>query len=543
LAVLVAIFMFAGAAGVFMRSGALADEQGRATAASLSLVRDTVTPAIQGRPPQTPEAVSALGAALAPSLNVGDVLRVRIWARDRSLAFSTQGGDIGGSTPSSLTSVLGDRDVSGVVKTTIPDIGPGGAVTSWVVVAPLRDGKTLTGAVEVDRSYSAIETAANDPWLYVALAGIGAASLFLVILAVSFVPRRRRRTSDERATVPGSPVPDNKVASSGEPPNEEGEELTRMDQAKLVARVQKAESSRRAMELQLDQLRQQIMSGDLGVAEDKIRELEDERRAVADRATAAEVRVAELEARLSPTPGAQATPIVPEADLVAAHQAARTARADADSLAVQLRDSEAKNRTLENALADARAQMERTTAQVTELDNQMRVDTARSAASDEREVERAAVETSTPAVRVDADRSAASDEYEAELAAIETPAPTVGAIETPAAEERAAEEPAAEEPAAEEPAAEEPAVEEPAAEEPAAEEPAAEEPAAEEPAAEAGENDWLEKVEAVEQEPTHDPTLRQRLEETARRKKGRAALDTAAERSQQNDDDRGPRPR
>jgi hypothetical protein len=502
-----------------------------------------VTPAVQGRPPQSSQSVNALAAALASSLSAGDVLRVRVWARDHSLAYSSQDGDVGSSAPlPQITSALAENGGSYGVKTATPDIGAG--ITSWVVVAPLRDGKTVTGAVEVDRSYAAIETAANNPWLYVGLAGVAAAAIFLLILAVSFIPRRRTYGWD---SAPATPVPDNKVSPSAGPPSEEDEELTRMDQAKLVARVQKAESSRRAMEHQLDQLRQQIMSGDLGVAEDKIRELEDERRAVAERADAAEAHVAELEARLAPPSGTPVTPMVPEADLIAAHQTARVARADADSLAVQLRDSEAKNRTLENALADARAQLERTTAQVTELDNQMREDTERSAASDEHEAERAAAGTPAPTVLVDTDRSAALNEHEAELAALETPGPAEGAVGMPApgkdkvemaagVEPQAPTQPdeaesVAEEPAADEPAAEEPAAEEPAADEPAAEEPAAEEPAAEEPAADTGENDWLDKVEAVDPEPPLDPTLRQRLAETARRKKGRAALDTASERS------------
>ncbi len=354
------LLCLAGVGGAFMmQSRDLTSQKAGATHDSELLVMEAALPALGGRLPTSPAAELRVRDALGPSAARGEVLRIRIWSPEGELAFSTDFGDTSSTPPplDAIAAAVGDK-VTSAAATEDEAV--------WSTVVPLRSGRDVFGVAEVDLDLEELRSVANSPWKSIQLAAAAAAALLVLLTAVTFIPRKEK---GEAAPVPEKKrVPDNKARADGEPLDLIDPELMRADQAKLAARVQKSEASRKALELQLDQLRRQVMTGDLGVAEEKIREVEEERAAAIDRATAAETRVEELEARVNAL-GAPAAPQVKPEDLVAAEQRARVAEREASDLAGRLRESETRIQVMETALADAGNQVAKATELASDLES------------------------------------------------------------------------------------------------------------------------------------------------------------------------------
>ena len=221
-----------------------------------------------------------------------DVVAVRAFGATGALVFSSVANDDTVLDPEITTSVLVDGDrVDGSDGTTL---------------RTYSDAGQLVG--EVDQDAAAIRGASTLPW---AVAQFGLIGFAIVALgSVPFAGKRARRPkrSDEAA------------GSAAKQTKKELDE-TDPEKGRLVARAEKAEQSRRAMEDQLNVLRSQILSGDAGSGA-RIGELEGHLQDAHNRVVTAEERnavllprVAELEAAVAESAPAHARVKVVEAEI------------------------------------------------------------------------------------------------------------------------------------------------------------------------------------------------------------------------------------
>jgi hypothetical protein len=153
-----------------------------------------------------------------------DVARVRIWAPDGTLLFSTESleqigvakavnsAPIEAAVQGRTTSVVSDATVaakSGLSGTTQ-------RLYQTFVPLRVRERTAILGVAEIDRTYAAIADAARQPWLTLQI-GLGLATLLCAVLLL-FSLRRSTHTlgrivgSAPRAEAPSKPVPDDRNA-------------------------------------------------------------------------------------------------------------------------------------------------------------------------------------------------------------------------------------------------------------------------------------------------------------------------------------------
>ena len=202
-----------------------------------------------------------------------DVTAVRFFDAEGTLVFSSIAGEEASVDPVILEAALGGETVDGLDATT--------AHTYSMV-----DG--LVGEIQQDAAE--IRGTATLPWTVGQFVGIGLVILFLG--SALFAGNGTKAPKVRAAAASTGLAKQTKKELDGEDP----------EIAKLRAKAEKAEQSRRAMEDQLNMLRSQILSGDAG-SQARIGELEghlqDAHNRVTDaetRNTALTLRTAELEA-------------------------------------------------------------------------------------------------------------------------------------------------------------------------------------------------------------------------------------------------------
>jgi len=413
----------------FMQKTALASKVDAQESKASSVVRQTIAPIVGGanltEPLPEATATKLRNQLRNGVLAAGVIVRVRVFAQNGLLVFSSDPADDPGTKPGDADAI---RSAAGGAPSSVAGmdrVSIGGRPSSvellhtYVRLQGAR-GKP-GGAVSVEQPYEPLEAASQQPWHTVQLGLAAAAAVFLLItlllLSQRFaVKRARARAHSRPASPPGtSPRPTEEAAKpqpkrwtfrkdkqsaadGGTPSKEEVERAekeaqreiqvrealeTQLEQLRTRIREQEDQAGRHVMELtqQLQVATARVEEAEaraaapgdgeaaqrLAAAERFAQEAGQRAREVEARATAAEVRVTELEARLVEASQANMQPVVGDriAELERAAQEAMTAAADS---ARRAEATEAVRDELETKVAQfgsRAAELEATTAAVT----------------------------------------------------------------------------------------------------------------------------------------------------------------------------------
>jgi len=413
----------------FMQKTALASKVDAQESKASSVVRQTIAPIVGGanltEPLPEATATKLRNQLRNGVLAAGVIVRVRVFAQNGLLVFSSDPADDPGTKPGDADAI---RSAAGGAPSSVAGmdrVSIGGRPSSvellhtYVRLQGAR-GKP-GGAVSVEQPYEPLEAASQQPWHTVQLGLAAAAAVFLLItlllLSQRFaVKRARARAHSRPASPPGtSPRPTEEAAKpqpkrwtfrkdkqsaadGGTPSKEEVERAekeaqreiqvrealeTQLEQLRTRIREQEDQAGRHVMELtqQLQVAAARVEEAEaraaapgdgeaaqrLAAAERFAQEAGQRAREVEARATAAEVRVTELEARLVEASQANMQPVVGDriAELERAAQEAMTAAADS---ARRAEATEAVRDELETKVAQfgsRAAELEATAAAVT----------------------------------------------------------------------------------------------------------------------------------------------------------------------------------
>ena len=259
-----------------------------------------------------------------------NVTAVRVFDTQGALVFSSVVSDAAVADPAIVQAALADG--------TSVDDSDGTA---------LRTYAAASGFVgEIEQDAAEIRGTATLPWMIGQFGGIGVAIVLLG--AAIFAGNGTKAPKKKKKKTPS--------ATTDAPAKQTKNELEIADPelAKLRARSEKAEQSRRAMEDQLNTLRSQILSGDAG-SQGRVNELEGHLKDSHSRVSQLETSNAVLTARVNALEAAaeDAAPAVQRAAALEAEIA--TARANMEELESQLRAAEARAARAETTAAEAKA--------------------------------------------------------------------------------------------------------------------------------------------------------------------------------------------
>jgi hypothetical protein len=367
-AVLVVVcgLLFAGAS--FMQQSALTSKVKSQESKASAIVRQTVAPAVQGvslAKPLPAATAGKLRSQLRSSVLAGGVIvRVRIFAQDGTLLFSTDAADDPGLKPGDADAI---RSAAGGAATSVAGtdrVSIGTRPTSiellHTYVRLQGAGGKPGGAVSVDQRYAPLVAASQKPWHLVQLGLAAAAVVFLLITLLLLsrrlsVKRARARAHSRPATPPGTstrllgeqaaPKPEPKkwsfrkgkqAATAGGAPSKE--ELERAEKE-----AQREIQVREALETQLEQLRT------------RIREQEDQAGRhvleLTQQLQVAAARVEEAEARAAAPGGGEAAQRIAAAERFAQETGRHAREIEARTAAAEARVTELEGRLVEASQA------------------------------------------------------------------------------------------------------------------------------------------------------------------------------------------------
>ena len=428
--VVVCALLFAGAS--FMQQSALTSKVKSQESKASAIVRQTVAPAVQGVSLAKPLPAATAGKLRSQLRNGvladGVIVRVRIFAQDGTLLFSTEAADDPGQKPGDAGAI---RSAAGGAATSVATTDRVSIGTRSTSIELLHTYVRLQGArgkpggaVSVDQRYAPLVAASQQPWHLVQLGLAAAAVLFLLITLLLLsrrlsVKRARSRAHSRPATPPGTSTRllGEPTASKPEPKKwsfRKGKQAAAAGSAPSKEELERAEKEaqreiqvREALETQLEQLRTRLreqedqagrhvleLTQQLQVAAARVEEAEaraaapgggeaaqrlaaaerfaqetgQHAREVEARAAAAEARVTELEGRLVEASQASIQPVTDDriAELERAAQEAMAAAADS---ARRAEATEAVRDELETKVAQfgsRAAELEATTAAATQ---------------------------------------------------------------------------------------------------------------------------------------------------------------------------------
>nr|MBA3691249.1 hypothetical protein [Actinomycetota bacterium] len=282
-------------------------------------IQETLTQALKHRPSgDDPEKLQRFLDGVVPV----DVVAMRLWDADGTLVYSSVTADETTVPGSLVTGVLADGTaVNDPDATTLRTYARAGEFVG-----------------EIDRDADQVRGSITLPWMVGEYGLIGVAIVLLgaALFAGRGTPTPKRRT-DWGET--------HDVKQTTKEPDTSDPELQ-----KVRAKAEKAEGSRRAMEDQLNMLRAQLLSGDVG-SQSRIDELEGHLRDAHGRVTDAEERNSELTRRVAEleTAAAAAGPAVQRAAALETETAAAKGRAT--ELELQVTELEARVRQAETSTA------------------------------------------------------------------------------------------------------------------------------------------------------------------------------------------------
>ena len=187
------------------------------------------------------------------------VARVRLWATDGTLLFSTDErdkiGELRAEQDPSISAAAGGEVSSRLTtapftKATTGD--PGTQTELFQTFVPLRvpDRIAVLGAVQIDQFYDSLRTAAAGPWKTAQAVLLVLTALFTVLAVLSF----RRRPATSAASVPAENETDDAVsaeavAAYAELEQRHEESLARLASSEAIAATTASELSGRADDL------------------------------------------------------------------------------------------------------------------------------------------------------------------------------------------------------------------------------------------------------------------------------------------------------
>jgi hypothetical protein len=414
----------------FMQKTALASKVDAQESKASAVVRQTIAPIVGGanlaEPLPEATATKLRNQLRNGVLAAGVIVRVRVFAQNGLLLFSSDPADDPGTKPGDADAIRSSAggapsSVAGMDRVSIGARPSSVELLHTYVRLQGARGKP-GGAVSVEQPYEPLEAASQQPWHTVKLGLVAAAAVFLLItlllLSQRFaVKRARARAHSRPASPPGtSPRPTEEAAAKPQPKRwtfrkdkqsaADGGTPSKEEVERAEKEAQREIQVREALETQLEQLRTRIreqedqagrhvkeLTQQLQVAAARVEEAEaraaapgegeaaqrlaaaerfaqeagQRAREVEARATAAEVRVTELEARLVEASQANMQPVAADriAELERAAQEAMTAAADS---ARRAEATEAVRDELETKVAQfgsRAAELEATTAAVT----------------------------------------------------------------------------------------------------------------------------------------------------------------------------------
>ena len=267
-----AVVCAAGAgASVFLAQRALDQERSHARDLAATYASQVVAPPLAGRTVSGSidgQVANELSTALKKEVFATDpaVMLVRVWAPDGHLLYSSNVKEVPG--PNRTGEVASIRAASKQNAKVTSTMSAG--VLS--VFAPLHVSGDVVGAVEVDRDEATVETAIERPWILGRTVAAGAVGLFVLLTLVSFIPfgRRRDKRLAGKAFTDGASDDAPAAESSGASgkgsgtKGSDGKNTDGADVDQLKSKLEKAEEGRRAVEMELGQLRAQIGSSNEG---------------------------------------------------------------------------------------------------------------------------------------------------------------------------------------------------------------------------------------------------------------------------------------
>jgi hypothetical protein len=273
---------------ITMERRALAASVDEKTAAVETMVAQTVRPILVGADLTKPVGDTRsqdLTRELDKSLS-GPTVRVRIYAKDGRLLYSTDEGDRVGSAKTGDDDAI--RGAAVGASTSIVDedrVSLRGAAAQSLkllqVYAPIEDGGKTTGVAEFDLKYKPMETASKQPWRIVQL---GAGFLAILFLELSLFGLARATATKRLAARSGFAAPPSSRSSEAKAAGAAPKPGADAKAAEKEAEI------RKALEDQLSTLRTQVkkQEEDSAIA---AREFADQLKAAATRAEQAEQRV------------------------------------------------------------------------------------------------------------------------------------------------------------------------------------------------------------------------------------------------------------
>ena len=367
--VLVCGLLFAGAS--FMQQSALTSKvKGQESKAS-AIARQTVVPAVRGVSLTKPLPAATAGKLRSQLRNGvlagGVIVRVRIFAQDGTLLFSTDAADDPGLKPGDTDAI---RSAAGGAATSVARVDRVSIGTRSTSIELLHTYVRLQGArgkpggaVSVDQRYAPLVAASQKPWHLVQLGLAAAAVVFLLITLLLLsrrlaVKRARARAHSRPATPPGtsprllgetaSPKPEPKRWSfrKGKQAGTDGGAPSKEELERAEKEAQREIQVREALETQLEQLRT------------RIREQEDQSGRhvleLTQQLQAAAARVEEAEARAAAPGGAEAAQRLAAAERFAQETGQHAREIEARAAAAEARVTELEGRLIEASQASIR---------------------------------------------------------------------------------------------------------------------------------------------------------------------------------------------
>jgi hypothetical protein len=274
----------AAAATTFLEKSALEQARDGAEARATAYVPHIIEPIFGDKKPTGP--INAqVGADLTTQLDAAIfgvdavVGRVRVWSPSGELWYSTDDADqVGESKSDNLTAiktaVKGDAKVTATVTS-----GPEPRLT---IFAPLRIAGPPSAVVEIDDNVALIESRARRPWSMARTGAILLAALFGLLTLLSLAPSGRTsspampvRAFLGEGEAPAKPKGESKGESKPEPGNSDAPPQSEREWERMRSKLDKSEAGRKALELELEQLRGQISNGHDQSA-GRVRDLEDQ---------------------------------------------------------------------------------------------------------------------------------------------------------------------------------------------------------------------------------------------------------------------------
>jgi chromosome segregation ATPase len=277
----------AAAATTFLQSSALQQARDGAETRAKAYVPHVIEPIFGKDKPNGPidgqvkaDLTTQLDAAI---LGVDEVVeRVRVWSPSGELWYSTDDADEVGETKSGNPAAIKSTTKGDANALATLTSGPEPRLT---IFAPLRVAGPPSASVEIDDNFAALQARAKKPWTTARTGAIALAALFglLSLLSLAATGRPAGRAMPVRAFLgEDGPSAESKTKEQPSKQEEAAAAPSNREWERMQSKLDKAEAGRKALEVELEQLRLQISNGH-DQSSVRVRELEEQLEAATTR--------------------------------------------------------------------------------------------------------------------------------------------------------------------------------------------------------------------------------------------------------------------